>query len=454
MWTTTSQLALPTSRNRSARTDSLHGPRFPRLAHWYTISETEIEDAVDNQGFINEGIAGYVYPDETCGGAPLYSAYNPHVYAHLYSVSREEVKNATQRMGYEDTGMAAYILPPYLQKPPGSRAFRRDYYPPLGKSALSANILIGADNGYTLYLNGKQIGTGHNYPVAQAYCVRLAPSCNVFAVNVTNDLTVPNPAGLLAAIQIKYTDGFVETVVTDSTWHVNTNVPSGFQEVGFDDSAWPAATVEANYGASPWGQLSIPPSAASSRLSLTDANWIWTNEVNGGNAPIGNRPFRKTITLPAGQRATSATIYMAADNEYTLYIQGKFVGSGIDFRAAQKFVVDLLPYSQEVTIAVLARNDNGPTSPAGLIAEVDLTMEDCDCGSVVSLVTDGSWKYNLGTPVGFEQVGYDDSAWPTAIVEGKYGMQPWGNIAIPMAVAGPSGFITGAPSAPPAVLAT
>ncbi|KAF9552491.1 hypothetical protein CPC08DRAFT_607616, partial [Agrocybe pediades] len=320
-----------------------------------------------------------------------------------------------------------------LQKQPGSRAFRRDYYPPLGKSALSADILIVGDDGYTLYLNGKQIGVGQSWSVAQAYCVRLAPSCNVFAVNVTNGSNVPNPAGLLAAIQIKYTDGFVETVVTDSSWHVNTNVPAGFQEVGFDDSTWPAATVEANYGASPWGLISTPPSAASPRLSLTDANWIWTNEVSGGNAPIGNRAFRKTITLPAGQRATSATITLTADNWYTLYVQGKVVGTGFDFRAAQKYVVDILPYSEEVTIAVWALNGNGPTSPAGLIAEVDLTMEDCECGSVLSLVTDGSWKYNLGTPVGFEQVGYDDSAWPAAVVEGKYGMQPWGNVVVPTA---------------------
>ncbi|KAF4609447.1 hypothetical protein D9613_012948 [Agrocybe pediades] len=331
-------------------------------------------------------------------------------------------------------------------QPAGSRAFRREYNAPAGKSALSANVIITADNGYTLYLNGKQVGTGHNFHEAQAYCVRLAPSCNVFAVNATNDLTVRNPASLIATIEIKYTDGSVETVVTDSTWYTTTTVPAGFEQVGFDDSAWQAATVEGNYGVAPWGAVSIPSSSTPPPLSLTDANWIWTNEVNGGNAPIGTRAFRKTITLPAGQRATSATIYMAADNEFTLYVQGKTVGSGLNWQAAQKFVVDILP-AREVTIAVFARNNDGPTSPAGLIAAVDLTTEDCECGSVVSLVTDGSWKYNLGTPIGFQQVWYNDSAWPVAVVEGKYGMQPWGNVAVPTAVSAPSGPIAGAPLA-------
>ncbi|KAF9541983.1 hypothetical protein CPC08DRAFT_770510 [Agrocybe pediades] len=53
--------------------------------------------------------------------------------------------------------------------------------------------------------------------------------------------------------------------------------------------------------------------------STNDANWIWTNEVRGGNAPLGTRAFRKTFTLLAGQFATAATIYMDADNEFTLY---------------------------------------------------------------------------------------------------------------------------------------
>ncbi|KAF9547110.1 hypothetical protein CPC08DRAFT_648854 [Agrocybe pediades] len=331
-----------------------------------------------------------------------------------------------------------------VNKPPGSRAFRREYFPSPGKFALSANVLITTDNGYTLYLNGQQIGTGHNWPIAQTYCVPLSPFYNVFAVNATNDLTVPNPAGLLAAIEFKYTDGSVGKVVTDPTWRVTTNVPAGFQQIFFNDAAWPAATIQANYEGSNWGPISIPSSSASPPLSLTDANWIWTNEVNGGSAPIGTRAFRKTITLPAGQRATSATIYMAADDAFTLYVQGKIVGSGSYFQS-NKYVVDILPHSCQVTIAAFTDNAGGP---AGLIAVVDLTMEDRGCGSqVVSFVSDGSWKYNLGTPAGFQLVGYDDSAWPTAVVEGKYGMPPWGSIAIPANVSAPSGPIAGAPSA-------
>ncbi|KDR71213.1 hypothetical protein GALMADRAFT_143925 [Galerina marginata CBS 339.88] len=335
--------------------------------------------------------------------------------------------------------------------PAGSRAFRRDFYSPQGKTALSANIIIAADNGYTLYVNGAQIGSGHSFKAADAYCIRLAPECNVFAVNATNDLTVPNPAGLLATIQIKYTDGFTETIVTDPSWHAFTSVPAGFQNQAFDDSAWPPATVEANFGAAPWGAVSIPPSASSTPLSLADANWIWTNEIKNGVAPIGARAFRKTIVLPAGQAATSADIVIGTDDQFTLYVQGKIVGSGVTWSTIHRFAVDIQPAATEIDIAVYASNGGGA---AGVIAVVDLTMEDCDCGSVMSFVTDGTWKYNTALPVGFQAPGFDDSKWPAAIVEGKYGMAPWGKLAIPAAVSPTTPAISGAPAANAAKVVT
>ncbi|KAF8152606.1 hypothetical protein B0H34DRAFT_726789 [Crassisporium funariophilum] len=291
------------------------------------------------------------------------------------------------------------------------------------------------------------MGSGHYFPAAEAHCVRLAPDCNVFAVNATNDLTVPNPAGVLVAIQIKYTDGFTQNIVSDGTWHAFTSVPAGFQQVGFDDSAWPPATIEANYGASPWGQIITPPSASSAPLSLTDANWIWTNEVsNSGTAPAGSRAFRKVITLPDGQKATSATVVMGADDAFTLYVNGRLVGSNSDYTRARRFVVDIQPSVSTIDIAVFANNVGGP---AGLIGSFELEMEDCDCGSRITFVTDGTWKYNsaVPSPVGFQEPGFDDSQWPVANVEGKYGIAPWGSIAIPDAVSPASAKIVGAPDA-------
>ncbi|KAF8892360.1 hypothetical protein CPB84DRAFT_1783804 [Gymnopilus junonius] len=278
---------------------------------------------------------------------------------------------------------------------------------------------------------------GHNFKAAEAYCIRLAPDCNVFAVNATNDLTVRNPAGLLATIQIKYTDGFTDTIVTDANWHSFTSVPNGFQNNDFDDSAWPPATIEGNYGVAPWNAVTIPSSASSTPLTLSDANWIWTNEVSGGNAPVGTRAFRKDITLPTGQRATSATFLVDADNGYTLYLQGNIVGSGDDYTSAN-------PSASQISIVAFTANTGGP---AGFIAAVELEMEDCDCGSVTSFVTDGTWKYSISPPSGFQNATFDASGWPNAVVEGKYGIAPWGNVPVPDTISTSVAPIPGAPAA-------
>jgi len=269
----------------------------------------------------------------------------------------------------------------------------------------------------------------------------MSPTCNVFAVKATNDLTVPNPAGVLASIEITYSDGSIDHVVTDAKWRFSTSVPSGFEQVGFDDSRWLPAVVEGNYGVAPWKTIATPPSPGSAReLSLSDATWIWTDEMKNSAAPIGFRAFRKTVTIPAGHKATSATIFIAFDDEFTLYVQGRVVGSGSDWPQARKYVVDIQPEATNVTIALYAGNSGGP---AGLALAVNLALE---CGNgVISFVTDNTWKYNYATTSGFEQPGFDDSAWPAAVLQGKLGSAPLGDRSAPTATSPPSGPLPGAP---------
>ncbi|KAG6827567.1 hypothetical protein H0H92_011290 [Tricholoma furcatifolium] len=61
-----------------------------------------------------------------------------------------------------------------------------------------------------------------------------------------------SPAGLLAAIQITYSDGSTSVVTSDSTWRANQVVPYNFQQPSVNDSTWPFAETLGNYGISPW----------------------------------------------------------------------------------------------------------------------------------------------------------------------------------------------------------
>ena len=342
--------------------------------------------------------------------------------------------------------------------PVGNVSIRRDYFPPSGKTPLSAEILITADNAYTLYVNGAEVGGEVNFKQAFRYCVPLEAGCNVFAVEGQNTPSgtasnVGNAAGLISAIEIRYTDGFTDTIVTDAEWHAVTGAVPGFEQVAFDDGAWPAAFVEGPIGTTaPWNTIgvAIPPTTDDPGPDLTSATWIWTNEVVGGNAPIGGRAFLKTFSLPGGQLADSIVIDIVADNEYTLYINGLVAGSGTDFNTAQRFEVNFIP-SNTVNIAVWAANVP-PGGPAGLLAAAEIRGCTCGCGANAFVVTDATWVFNTTNPApaDFINPGFDDSQWAAAIVEGPYGIAPWGNVAIPTSTSPQSAPVSGAPNAPPA----
>ncbi|KAG6829678.1 hypothetical protein H0H92_003796 [Tricholoma furcatifolium] len=312
--------------------------------------------------------------------------------------------------------------------PPGNVSFRRDLTVTNGKVPISANILITTDNAYTLYVNGNPVGTGGDWTVAQRYCVPLSHCCNVFAVEGQNYLVNPpnNPAGLLAAIQVRYSDGFADTIVTDAEWHVFNGSVAGFQQVAFDDSQWGPAFVEGPWPtATPWGSsVSVPPEDENPGPSLQSANWIWTNELTGPGS--------------------SAHVLIATDNEFTLYINGLLVGSGESFTVANRYVVNFPPTST-VTFAVYAVNTGGP---AGVFAAYELVT--CDCSSNIYGVTDGSWKFNLSTPAGFIEPGYNDASWGSAVTEGSYSASLWGPTTAPAANSPQSAALPGAPAAPPA----
>ncbi|KAJ7728024.1 hypothetical protein B0H14DRAFT_3518710 [Mycena olivaceomarginata] len=122
----------------------------------------------------------------------------------------------------------------------------------------TATILITADNSYTLYANGVTIGSGSNFKVAQKYTVNFAstPTELVLAVLATN--SAANVAGVLVAMEVNMvpTGRTGAFALTDVGWKSRKGaIPAGFEQPGFDDSAWPAVVVEATYPAAPWGAL-------------------------------------------------------------------------------------------------------------------------------------------------------------------------------------------------------
>ncbi|KAK0480606.1 lectin [Armillaria novae-zelandiae] len=305
--------------------------------------------------------------------------------------------------------------------PAGPRPFRFTIPRNEDKCAVCATILIATDDLHTLYVNGAEIGSGASYTSAQVYTVGLKrKSKNVIAINATN---TGGPAGMIATVLVDYSDDSTETFVTDASWKTLKSVPpSEFANPRLDDSSWIPASEEGKDGVDPWHQTSLPPV-----LDITQSNWIWTSETDSaGNAPIGHRAFRKTITSPTGKCAVCAKVVLTVDNAYTVYANGESLGSGTDFHTAQAYSVPQLRSDWNV-FALDGENTGGP---AAAIATILVAYND---GTSTSYITDSSWKASEGLPEEFQSPGSDDSEWSDATVLGKYGVAPWGDVSVPPA---------------------
>ena len=79
--------------------------------HHYTRSLVERDSLIANTSYYYDGVAGYLYPDASCGGIPLYRSYNPApIYDHFFTNSAAEEDAATAG-GWIKEGIAGWIVP-------------------------------------------------------------------------------------------------------------------------------------------------------------------------------------------------------------------------------------------------------------------------------------------------------------------------------------------------------
>ncbi|KAK0460156.1 uncharacterized protein EV420DRAFT_1641489 [Desarmillaria tabescens] len=140
--------------------------------------------------------------------------------------------------------------------PLGHRPFRKTIASPYGKAAVCGKVVITADDAYTLYVNGNNIGNGSNWLAMQAYSIPILDADeNLIAVDSVN--TQPTVAGLIAGVLVAYNDGTSETYYTDDSWKtMDAASPAGFEATDLDDSAWISAK-EWVHGSS--ALVTVPP---------------------------------------------------------------------------------------------------------------------------------------------------------------------------------------------------
>ncbi|GLB43025.1 hypothetical protein LshimejAT787_1204740 [Lyophyllum shimeji] len=78
---------------------------------FYTTNPWERNQAIWNWGYKSEGVAGYIFPNQWCGGVPLFRLYCWRSQQHFYTTSWEE-KQKAEDLGYVDQGITGFIFLP------------------------------------------------------------------------------------------------------------------------------------------------------------------------------------------------------------------------------------------------------------------------------------------------------------------------------------------------------
>ena len=160
-------------------------------------------------------------------------------------------------------------------------------------------------------------------------------------------------------------------------------------------------------------------------LSLSAAGWIWYPEGSpASSAPVATRYFLRQVTIPANENLSRASFLITADDQWLAYVNGHEAGESSGqtsaWTQAQQLDItgDLHPGTN--TIAVAATNAGGPGSWIGTIS---LAYAD---GTTSTVATDSSWQSSQTGPAGWQDPGFDDSSWVSAMNVGPYGSGPWG----------------------------
>jgi alpha-L-rhamnosidase len=160
-------------------------------------------------------------------------------------------------------------------------------------------------------------------------------------------------------------------------------------------------------------------------VTLNNSDWIWYPEGDPATlAPTATRYFRAEVDIPSTEALARANFLITADDQWTLYVNGKLIGQSNGqanawYEAQQEDVTGDLHVGAN-TIAVAATNAGGPGSWIGTLG-----LEYAD-GTTSSVVTNDNWLASQTDPQGWQQPGFDDSSWVPALDVDPYGSGPWG----------------------------
>lgn len=178
--------------------------------------------------------------------------------------------------------------------------------------------------------------------------------------------------------------------------------------------------------------LACAPVTRAQPVDFGSGEWIWSAPPAGRAAldqPEGTTWFRASLAVSEKAQIRSAELIVTADNLYTAYLNGQFIGENVAepnaWNRAKRFEVARLLSAGHNVIAIEAVNT--APGPAGLLARLVVEFAD---GQKAELTTSPSWKTATQEQPNWQQPELNDQAWAAAISLGAFGIAPWGKFAV------------------------
>jgi hypothetical protein len=153
--------------------------------------------------------------------------------------------------------------------------------------------------------------------------------------------------------------------------------------------------------------------------SATTAEWIWAPPAAQEEETVF---VRRTFDLPG--KPSRATVNIAVDNYWTLYVNGKEAQSGEGWAEAARVPIAGFLQKGRNAIGVKARNAGGP---AGALLRVTMKVG----GKGIEIDSNAEWRASREAPEGWATAEFDDSAWERAVSFGRPPTGPWGEVKLP-----------------------
>jgi putative heme-binding domain-containing protein len=121
--------------------------------------------------------------------------------------------------------------------------------------ARRASLAVSADNRFTAFVNGTQVGSGTEWQAFPKFDIKqqIKPGENVIAIRAENE---GGSAGMLAELDVATEEGTRSKLVTDKSWQTSASADAGWQTVAFQaGNGWVEPKSLGKLGVQPWGNI-------------------------------------------------------------------------------------------------------------------------------------------------------------------------------------------------------